>query len=196
MTICITGGTTTIAKRLVDMLDDSEQVIPHTKRVLSASFKDNVEGLPFADRYLFAQGKMYGIDVACMDPVQVYNITAISVMQRVAMAFDLNPNARIVVIGSMSAILGSYDVHYACSKAALHHFVNSFPKPKGSTLVCVAPTIISDSGMTERRADYLQVLKERKTVTAQQVAEVCHWVLYRSTAVNHGIIEMTGEKVS
>lgn len=68
--------------------------------------------------------------------------------------FNANPNARIVLLGSESGFEGSYDMSYAGAKAALHKYVETkkLPSPV-QQLVAISPSIIRDSGMTQRRTD-------------------------------------------
>ena len=87
------------------------------------------------------------------------------------------PRARIVVIGSESAYLGSYDELYAAGKRELHRYVAMRPTRAGQLLSLVSPPIISDAGMTLRRHDYPAVLEQRRTVTSRQVAELVNSLL-------------------
>jgi len=87
-------------------------------------------------------------------------------------------HARICVIGSESGFKGSFDETYAMCKAAVHAYVSWRKVLPLQSIACVAPPIISDSGMTARRNDYPQVLGERRTVTARQVASAVYDSLY------------------
>ena len=68
-----------------------------------------------------------------------------------------NPRARIAVLGSESW-RGSYDTTYFLAKAALNAYVERrrLTSPD-QQLVVVSPTIVMDSGMTQRRDDLDQV---------------------------------------
>lgn len=82
------------------------------------------------------------------------------------------PGVRICVIGSQSAVAGSYDTQYAMAKAMMHRWVNKQRVQPPQQLLAVAPPIIADSGMTRRRHDYPEVLKNRPHCMAAEVAQV------------------------
>jgi len=198
MSIAISGWNTTITQELFGLISHRERRSRISSRVVDSYRNRNIPpGFPNADRYLFAQGLMVGETVEQnMDPSEIYEVNLISVMQRVAAAFRRNNRARVVVIGSMSAELGSHDAHYAAAKAGLHSFVRVWTGlPDRGQLNCVAPTIISDSRMTEARDDYPAVLKERRTVSARQVADLVYYLLYTDSGINRAVIEMTGDKI-
>ncbi len=198
MSIGISGWNTTITQELFGLISNRERRSRISNRVVDSYHNRNVPSdFPTCDRYLFAQGLLAGKAVEdSVDPSEIYEVNLISVMQRVAAAFRRNDRARVVVIGSMSAILGSHDTHYAVAKAGLHSFVKVWSAlPDRGQLNCVAPTIISDSRMTEARDDYPAVLKERRTVSARQVADLVYYLLYTDCGINRAVIEMTGDKI-
>lgn len=88
------------------------------------------------------------------------------------------PDARICVVGSQSATLGSFDRFYAAGKAGLEAYVRTREVGSGQLLCAVSPTIIADSGMTIRRADYPRVLEQRHTVRAVDVARAIFELLW------------------
>jgi NADP-dependent 3-hydroxy acid dehydrogenase YdfG len=100
----------------------------------------------------------------------------------------LVPNARICIIGSCSGIKGSYDQLYGASKAGIHYYVKTRKVLDTQQLIAVSPCIISDSGMTRRRSDYDDVIENRDTVTAKQVADVVYGLLTMSPAVSNQIV--------
>ncbi len=89
-------------------------------------------------------------------------------------------DVRICIIGSQSAVAGSYDTQYATAKAMLHRWVLRQKGALGPAqqLVVVAPPIIADSGMTRRRSDYPRVLQERPHCMAVDVAQMIVDLLY------------------
>lgn len=95
-----------------------------------------------------------------------------------------DPMARVCVVGSMSALDGSFDLAYAGAKAALHLWAETTHLSAGQQLVVVAPPIIADSGMTERRPDYPAILSTRPHVTAWDVASTIHAALWAPVGVN------------
>src|SRR6478735_2364641 len=95
-----------------------------------------------------------------------------------------NPNARIAVVSSQSS-RGSYDTTYFMAKVALDAYVEGRRlSAPGQQLVAVSPTIIMDSGMTQRRHD-LDRVAERASRTpkgrllrSDEVSRLLHYVLY------------------
>ena len=183
----VTGINTTIIYALSELIDE-----PLLRPEIDlASFevpKISLEDIRSEDRYVLAQGHMVSASITEQSAKQIsagLSVNLISVMQICELALSHNPKARICVLGSMSAIRGSYDEIYACSKAALHRYVQTrrLSSPD-QQLVGVAPTIIEDSGMTQRRSD-LQRLESRKElipkrrfVSAIEVARLIHFLLY------------------
>lgn len=95
-----------------------------------------------------------------------------------------NDRARIVVIGSDSGMSGSFDQAYAASKAGMHLFVETRRlRTAAQQLVCIAPGIVEDAGMTLRRTDR-DILDERRRrhpmqrfATAAEIATLAHFLL-------------------
>jgi len=155
------------------------------------------DGFPWAERYLFAQGYLeQGSDLSVGNPLEHFRANCSDVIKRCGYAFSMNPKARIVVIGSMSGINGSFNPYYAAAKAGLHHYVKTGWKPPGGVLNCIAPTIISDSEMTKARYDYPDVLKTRQTVTCDTVARMIHFLLYADHGLNGTTIELAGARLN
>lgn len=96
-----------------------------------------------------------------------------------------NPRARICLVGSESGIKGSYNQTYAIAKAGLHRYVETkrLAHPD-QQLVCVAPGMIANSAMTERRADQDNVEArrvahpKRRLLRAGEVARMIHNLLF------------------
>jgi NAD(P)-dependent dehydrogenase (short-subunit alcohol dehydrogenase family) len=113
--------------------------------------------------------------------------------------FDERELARVVVIGSESGFSGSYDSAYAAAKAGLHAYVETKRLKPRQQLVCVAPGIIADAGMTTRRPDKdalaARALEhpKRRFVTALEVAKLIRFLLYDDIGYLSGItIRMNG----
>lgn len=193
----ITGASSTIAKRFIE-LPAMDGVEPRDEVI--QSFRDYSD-LPLdLDRYLLCAGVLYGQSVTYMHPANILETLAINyvdVVHFLDLLFIHNKYARVCIIGSMSGINGSYDTMYAGSKAALHLYVKTKRLQKEQHLVCVAPTIIEDSGMTSRRHDYDEVIARGKArrlgrwITADEVARTAMFAL-ENDALCNGIIELTG----
>lgn len=100
-----------------------------------------------------------------------------------------NPEARICVIGSQSAHRGSFDEVYALAKCALHQYVRTKALRFRQQLVCIAPSIIRDSGMTERRHDYADIMGET-LLSAREVAELARFLLYDAPSISNTVVEI------
>lgn len=96
------------------------------------------------ERYFFCQGVLLS-DAA-------FDVNAWQVIRECDRLLELNPKARICVMGSESAFTWSHDSEYAAAKAALHRYVETkkllYPEQQ---LVCVAPSIVVGTNMTNSR---------------------------------------------
>lgn len=152
-------------------------------------------------RYLLCAGALHGKrpkDMLVEELEQTIEVNYLNVINFCEDLFDVNKRARVCVIGSMSCILGSYDHIYAGSKAALHCYVKTkkllYPKQQ---LVAIAPTIIEDSAMTQRRKDLDETLERGKKRRQQhwlKAAEVAHAInfVFNNRAVCNTVLELTG----
>lgn len=134
-------------------------------------------------RIVLAGGYLAGLadgDHTEQTRVQTLEANYLTPMNIADQALSEIPDVRICIIGSQSAIAGSYDTQYAQAKVMLHRWVLRQKGQIASTqqLVVVAPPIIADSGMTRRRHDYPQVLQERPHCMAEDVASMIVQVLY------------------
>lgn len=117
-------------------------------------------------------------------------------------ALEGNPRARIVAIGSESGHKGSFDIPYALSKAALHKYVEERQiLHPNQQLLCVAPSTIADSRMTEARHDQdrvQQVLEshpKQRGLTCEEVARMVHLLLFKDQGyTSNTVIHMNGGK--
>lgn len=175
--LAVTGLRTTIVQELAKLTDEPiSRIGGSSHQWFDADFQ-----IPEANRFVLAAGVLYGKhinDQTVYDIATGLAINLISPMRICEQILVENGRARICVIGSESGFSGSFDAVYAAAKAGLHSYVTTRKVLPTQQLVAVAPPIISDSGMTKRRGDYPEVLKKRKTVTAQQVAIVVHQLLY------------------
>jgi short-subunit dehydrogenase len=149
--------------------------------------------IPNADRYILAAGVLHQKPLQIQTEKEVvdsFSINFVNVVRICEQVLSTNDRARICVIGSESGYNGSFDETYAGSKAAVHCYVENRKLKRGQQLVCVAPTIISDSGMTRRRSDYPDVLNRRRTVKAATVAEVIHSLFSDEIYLNNLVVRM------
>lgn len=173
--IGITGHRSTITQALLAMLPDGE--VPVWDEVPND-----------CGRYFFCAGVLHGKRVSQLPATEsheTWDVNFAWVAEECDRIIDGNPNARICVMGSESGFAGSYDMAYAGAKAALHLYVETkrlrYP---GQQLVAIAPTIIEDSAMTQRRGDLDACLargRQRRMgrwLRAENVARMVHHALY------------------
>jgi hypothetical protein len=187
--IAIRGISSTISRELIRLLPRTEY--PREVR--------RGEAMPVnADRYLFCQGLLRnktGDDQTSDEITEGLNVNAYDVMTACDAVIAANDEARICVMGSESAFKGSYDTVYANAKGILHSYVETKKlRTPSQQLVCVAPTIISDAGMTLRRKD-LAELRERRHqhpkrcwLTSVEVARLVYHCLYVDEGYLSGVV--------
>jgi NAD(P)-dependent dehydrogenase (short-subunit alcohol dehydrogenase family) len=192
VTLAVTGARTSIVQGLLALVPD-ETVVTIGRRAedtvqldLAGAF--DVDAVPVdVDRYVLAAGILYpkplwqqGFDETSRS--LAVNLT--SVVRLCEHVLTHNPRARIAIVSSESS-RGSYDTTYFLSKVALDAYVEkrrlSAPDQQ---LVAVSPTIIMDSGMTQRRDD-LDAVAERarkapkgRFLRSDEVSRLLHYVLY------------------
>ncbi len=134
-----------------------------------------------AEKFVLAGGIIYPLQAHQQTGEQILTALAVNLVSVIRLCEHILhtvPRARIVVVGSVSGRDGSFDQMYAASKAGVHAYVQTRLVQSPQLLFCVAPTIVSDSGMTMRRADYPAILSRRPSVTSMQVAETAAAALY------------------
>ena len=164
-TLGVTGRRTSIVEHLLRLVPDDRVVSigrrPDDDVRIDLARPFDVGQFPSdLDRYVLAAGVMYPrrlADQSFDETATSLAVNLTSVVRVCEHLLDANPRARICLIGSES-FRGSYDTTYFVAKAGLNAYVErrrlSHP---GQQLVIVSPTIIMDSGMTERRDDLDQV---------------------------------------
>lgn len=186
--LVITGFGSQIARELVAIAPRDEVIEP------ARSPGVRLDG----DRYLFAQGYLAGkapAEITSEEKTRTAWVNFHSIEADLDALFVENRRARVVVIGSDSAFAGSYDEDYALAKARLARYVEDkrlvFPSQQ---LVCLAPSIIGDAGMTTRRTDTARLEQRRRRhpkqrfVTAAEVARLAYYVLYQDSGYLSGVV--------
>ena len=190
--IVITGSRSTIAKQLLGM-------VPET-----AWCPDRGGPVPLdAERYFFCQGYLAGEAMRDITPDQLLDTMLVNysmVRDTCDRIIDVNPKARIVVMGSESGFAGSYDESYAAAKALLHRYVETkrLLHP-GQQLVAIAPTVIEDTRMTAERKDLADCMargaarRRERWLLAVEVARLVHFLLYQDTgSISNTVIRQHG----
>jgi len=97
----------------------------------------------------------------------------------------VNPRVRIAILGSESW-RGSFDTTYFLSKVGVNAYVQHRRlEHHAQQIVVISPTIIMDSGMTQRRHDLDRVATRAaagpkgRLLNAAEVARLVHFVLYQ-----------------
>lgn len=184
------GARSSIARAFVKLLPDGEEYIEEPAQ-------------PFCDRYLICQGYLAGkriVEMTNEQALRTWTDNCADIMAECELIFDHNPEARVCIIGSESGIAGSFDHAYAAAKAGIHHYVETrrLAAP-GQQLVAIAPTVIWDSGMTQRRDD-LDACAARgaarrrgRWLWAREVAALAYFVLYiDSGSISNAVIRQNG----
>ena len=197
MSVAICGAASSIAERFVKIVMDKH---PNESVVTG-----RVEAIPTNhDRYLICTGYLAGkalFNQTREELISSFELNYALVAGKCEMIFNANPLARICVLGSHSGIEGSFDMAYAGAKAAIHLYVER--KVLGSPqqmLVALAPHIVWDSAMTQRRND-LEALAARgaktrlgRWINSEEVARMAFDVLYRwPTCCSGQVIRMRAE---
>jgi NAD(P)-dependent dehydrogenase (short-subunit alcohol dehydrogenase family) len=192
-TIAIRGFGSEIVRGLIPLLPAGEELIsvPRDGAMPAA-----------ADRYLFCAGFLAGEHIHQLSSAErqaTMEVNFLSVVADCETILAKNPDARICIIGSESGFSGSFDAAYAGSKAAIHTYVETKPLSPGQQLVAVAPSIISDAGMTLRRDDRALLDQraathpKRRFLLAREVAALVHFLLYVDEGYLSGtVIRMHG----
>jgi NAD(P)-dependent dehydrogenase (short-subunit alcohol dehydrogenase family) len=198
--LVITGWNSRIAEELRGLLDYRPQM--HKMEGEEDCVRATYDALPHAERYFFCAGVLLGKSYMGMTPHErdlTWQINYLKVKDACDAIFAANDRARICVMGSESAYLGSFDEMYALSKRKLHEYVETKRLGPDQQLVCVSPHIISDAGMTTRRTDQDQLREraraqaKRRWATSLEVAKLVHFLLYEDEGyITNTVIRMHG----
>jgi NAD(P)-dependent dehydrogenase (short-subunit alcohol dehydrogenase family) len=151
-----------------------------------------------AERYLFCQGLLRPERIGDQSEEEIaesFLVNAAQIIRECDTIFAENENARVCVIGSESGFSWSHDGSYAAAKAALHQYVETkkLTKP-GQQLICIAPGMIGDAGMTARRKDQENVNlrcashPKGRLLTSVEVARMIYHSLYVDEGYLSGIV--------
>ena len=188
MTLAIRGAGSAIASELMTM--------PQVAMDCVAVPRDTL--MPDADRYLFCQGVQIGKPAEAQEDEErglQWRVNFAWIRDECDRLIATNDRARIVVIGSDAGFTGCYDEIYAETKARLHQYVRSkrLRTPR-QQLVCIAPSVIEDGGMTLRRPDQDRLPAKRaahpkgRFLWAVEVAKLVHYCLYVDAGYLSGIV--------
>lgn len=191
--IAIRGAGSEVVRRLEPHIAGDEVLRVHRDEDMPV----NVE------RYLFCQGLIRPkrrSEQTNDEIVEGLSVNLWYTLDQCERIFSANVKARVCVIGSESGFAGSHDDTYAVAKAELHKYVERKRlKSPYQQLICIAPSIIRDCGMTTRREDGQNLMMRRAThpkqrfLDAEEVARLVHYVLYVDRGYLSGVtIRMNG----
>jgi len=190
--LAVTGFHSKIVDELRKLLPGGEEIVP---------FDRLIDPKVWCDRYLFCAGVLRPkrLEEQSLDERdESWHVNLIRPMLLCDEILARNSRARIVVMGSESGFSWSFDGTYAAAKAALHRYVETKKLKPDQQLVCVAPSIIEDCGMTMRREDTENLERRRKAhpkqrfLKAVEIAKLIHFLLY----VDQGYISNTVIRVN
>lgn len=157
---------------------------------------------PDAERYLICQGLLRSKrshDQTGEEREEGYAVNCWQVTDACERIFAANPRARVCVIGSESGFSGSFDDIYADAKRLLHEYIERKKLMPEQQLICIAPSIIEDAGMTARREDTdnlqrrMALNPKRRFLQSTEVAALIHHALYVDQGYLTGtVIRMNG----
>jgi NAD(P)-dependent dehydrogenase (short-subunit alcohol dehydrogenase family) len=177
--IAIRGFRSWIAQQLLTLLPADESVLP---------IERDRDAPRMCDRYLFCAGVLHGKrrqELTTEELTTSLFVNWLQVVEDCDRIFAANDVARVCVIGSESGFAGSYDDTYAEAKKQMHAYIERKTlRTSQQQLVCIAPSIIADAGMTTRRKDidHLALRREQhpkqRFLQSIEVARLVHHVLY------------------
>lgn len=190
--IYVRGSGSAIARALGEMT--ATHGIPHNEPM-----PDDGEA------YLFCQGLLHQKPITEQTDEEIaetFLVNTGNVIRECERLLRINPNARICVMGSESAYTGSFDQTYAAAKAGLHAYVETRRLVHhGQQLVCVAPSGVLNTGMTDARnkegAEAFELRRrkhpKRRWLEPNEVARMIHFLLCVDQGYTTGVvIRMTG----
>ena len=163
---------------------------------------DTFDNPPVVDRYVLAGGYLAGKKLLDQNAGEVNATIFANLLKPMALCGSIlaeNPMARICILGSESGFAWSHDDTYAAAKCAIHKYVETKKLGPQQQLICIAPSIIRNAGMTERRTDLVNLEQRRlshpkkRFLQAIEVARLIHFLLYVDEGYLSGqVIRMNG----
>jgi NAD(P)-dependent dehydrogenase (short-subunit alcohol dehydrogenase family) len=191
--IAIRGFGSQLAQLFLDFLPDWDDPVPVERGSCNTT----------AERHLFCQGLLNGKIIGQQTAKEIadtFEANFNMVVRQCDLIIGTNDKARICVIGSESGFAGSFDGAYAGAKAALHRYVETKKlRTPDQQLICIAPGIVDDLGMTTRRMDYDKLARREKEhpkgrfLHSSEVCRLVKHVLYVDDGYLSGtVIRMNG----
>ena len=136
--------------------------------------------------------------------VSQLNINLLSIINICEISLNNNPNAQIFILGSESAIKGSFDIIYALTKSSIHKYVEERKiLKKNQQIVCIAPSTIIDSKMTLKRKDKKNIQKsikknpKKRGLNSSEISKLIYDLSFNNTKyLSNTVINVNGGKFS
>ena len=173
------GMRSTIIQALAELMPQ-EQIVPPDWQGHTVAYLADV---PPDCRFVLAGGYLAGkraSEQSAEEHARTYWLNTEQPMMLASQALDELPAARVCIIGSWSAVTGSFDENYAAAKDTIHRWAKRQHIAPPRQLVVIAPPIIADSRMTRARADYPEILQRRPHCCAMDVARAIKAALWET----------------
>lgn len=176
-------------------------LVPHWENVVYVERGEDMSLV--AERYFICQGFIQPKTCQEQTPEEQEHCLSVNYWQVKDMCDRIlaaNFSARICIMGSESGYAGSYDGNYASAKAQVHRYVETTRlRSRNQQLICIAPSIIGDAGMTERRVDRNNLERRKgahpkeRFLSSGEVARLARFVLYDDFGyLTNVVIRMNG----
>ena len=191
MIIFVRGAGSSIAKALAGLVPVC--AVPRNERI-------PIDGV----RYMFCVGLLRQKRRHMQTPDEQeegFRVNLWQVTDECERIFSANDRARVCVIGSESAYRGSFDETYGMAKLRLHEYVERKRLRRGQQLVCVSPSIILNTGMTDARSvagrDAMEARRrehpQRRWMQPMEVARMVKFLLCEDRGyITNTVIRMHG----
>lgn len=197
--IAITGIKSNIAHSFIKLL--SNEMVIGTRAEHLKEHADVYTHELDVNRFVFCQGYLIpkrAVNQSDTEKDKSYRSNYSSIVEACDAILDINPDARICIIGSESGYRGSFDDSYADNKKLIHKYIEDKDLLPDQQLVGIAPSIIEDTEMTQSRTDVDNLNKRRyshpmqRFLTSNEVAQMIYTLLYEQPYINRTIIRMHG----
>lgn len=185
--IAIRGFGSRLAQAFIGFVPNWEEAVPVERGACNTA----------AERHLFCQGVLTPKTIreqTAEERAESFEANFATVARQCDLIIATNDKARICVIGSESGFSWSYDGAYAASKAAVHAYVETKRlRTPSQQLICIAPSIIGDAGMTLRREDRTNLASHEAAHPKGRFlncSEVCR-LIYHALYVDQGYLTGT-----
>jgi|SRR6185503_5637753 len=186
--LAVTGYNSRVIQELRSLLPEGEQVVAIARK---GAVMEEVR------RFVLCAGLLRPLKLTQQTEEEAAETMEVNCFQPIRLCehiLERFGDARICVIGSESGFAWSYDGAYAAAKAALHRYVETKRLSPDQQLVCLAPSVIENTGMTLARQDVenLEAKRmanpKRRFLTPMEVAKAIHFLLYVDEGYTTGIV--------